>query len=401
MWNLTKEAKEKFRKNNLLPIPETDEEWEMIIEEAKKEGENLYERLREELAEVRDEFIQIVPERFIPYIENGTINQPTLPKAVREEYVRWVEEKNKEFEQILERAHANTRRAVSFLSKACQEVFLDSLHDAKLVRIAREGNNVHLYLNTEGGFTEKAFVHLHFSRVVFEECDPALQVGQFLIYHELQKTAHGFAFRALLDVPDSEWTIVARLIDARYFYRPALYTKLWNEENLEDMPFEEFLKQLNRDQRYWLITPDGIFPVELVSGGIKLANGSVQLEDQELVLTVGEKRWQYNLEKYHPAHFIYTDIYEDPYEQFNEPLPIEDLEAACFSDNRELQVRAWNTMYANPQQCKDMINAILARLESTDDDDTKVALEVFVTHFYEQGILTAENIHKFRDILQS
>ncbi len=41
MWNLTKEAWEKFLIGHSLAIPETDEEWSEIINEAKEEGENL------------------------------------------------------------------------------------------------------------------------------------------------------------------------------------------------------------------------------------------------------------------------------------------------------------------------------------------------------------------------
>ena len=36
MWNISKEVKDEFLKHNLLPIHETDDEWEMTLREAKE-----------------------------------------------------------------------------------------------------------------------------------------------------------------------------------------------------------------------------------------------------------------------------------------------------------------------------------------------------------------------------
>ena len=53
MWNISKEAKKKFLKYNLLPIHESDHDWEIAIREAREEGEDLISRLNEELNEVK------------------------------------------------------------------------------------------------------------------------------------------------------------------------------------------------------------------------------------------------------------------------------------------------------------------------------------------------------------
>src|SRR5690606_13843011 len=137
MWNLTKEAWEKFLIGHSLVIPETDEEWSEIINEAKEEGENLLERLREELEEIKDDLLRFIPDRFIPYIEDGTINQPSLPKTIREDILKWQEQLNREFEQVLEAAAQNTQNAVRFLPEDVQEVFSESMHDAVLDRVER------------------------------------------------------------------------------------------------------------------------------------------------------------------------------------------------------------------------------------------------------------------------
>ena len=92
MWNLSKEAKNKFSRYNLLPISESDHDWEIVLREANEEGEDLNTRLNEELEEVKEKLLPILPSRFIPYLKNGTLNQPTLPKAVREDYLQWMRE---------------------------------------------------------------------------------------------------------------------------------------------------------------------------------------------------------------------------------------------------------------------------------------------------------------------
>ncbi|CAG9621543.1 hypothetical protein BACCIP111883_02316 [Sutcliffiella rhizosphaerae] len=90
MWNLSKEVKERFTKSNLLPIHETDEEWEYVINEAEVEGEDLAAKLREELENLKGQLLNNLPKKFIPYVEDGTLNQPILPKKIREDYLRWV-----------------------------------------------------------------------------------------------------------------------------------------------------------------------------------------------------------------------------------------------------------------------------------------------------------------------
>ncbi len=262
MWNLTKQAKEKFSKCNILPIPETDEEWEITLREAEEEGEDLISHLKEELEEMKEELLQILPSRFIPYVENGTLNQPTLQKSVRDDYLQWIHEASKEIEQVLDAAHSQTEKAVTYLSDSVQGVFEESLHDSTIERIKREGDILHLYINTDGGFSSKALIHLIFENVMTEESDDSLEVGHWIVYYELQKTVDGFAFRVLFDCPDAEWTISMKNLDAEYYYRPALYTLLNNEEKIEETSFEDYVAQLNPEHRFWLSTPHDIpYPV--------------------------------------------------------------------------------------------------------------------------------------------
>lgn len=103
------------------------------------------------------------------------------------------------------------------------------------------------------------------------------------------------------------------------------------------------------------------------------------------------------MSEYNPIQFIYTDVYEDPYAHLNEPVPKDELELAALSDNLELQVRAWNTLYANPNELADIINQVLQKIEITEKNE--IILGVYAIHFYRNGILTDKVIEKYRTLI--
>ncbi|MEC1523796.1 DUF4085 family protein [Neobacillus niacini] len=397
MWNLTKEAKEKFSKCHLLPIHESDDDWKMAITEAKAEGEDLIARLNEELEEVKEELLLVLPSRFIPYVEDGTLNQPTLPKNVRENYLQWMQDSAKEFEQTLDAAYEQTQQAVAYLPMAVQDVFAESLHDAIIERIEREGNTLHLYINTDSGFSTKFHIHLIFKDVIIEESDDLLQLGQWLIYYELQKTDAGFAFRVLFDCPEAEWTITMKGMDAQYYYRPMVYTRLRDEEKLEETSLAEYVSLLNPDYRYWLITPHLKSSINTFTDNLILNKGNFKLGQNEMVVSVENQRFIYDLTEYNPIQFIYTDVYEYPYAHFNEPVPTEQIEAAALGNDLELQVRAWNTMYANPKALADIINRVLWKIQITEENEMMVS--VYASHFYKSEILIEAVLERYRNLI--
>lgn len=397
MWNITKQAKEKFAKYNTLPIHESDEIWEIVLREAKEEGEDLISHLQEELQEVKEELLHTLPDRFIPYVENGTLNQPTLPKAIREDYLQWMQVADKEFEQILDAAHEQTANAVTFLSKGVQDVFEESLHDSTIERIEREEDTLHLYINTDGGFSSKSLIHFVFENVMSEESEEPLEVGHWIVYYEMQKTDDGFAFRVLFDCPDAEWTISMKNLEASYYYRPALYTLLNHEDKLEETSFEDYIAQLNPDYNYWLSTPHICSAIQSFSETVTLENGKLDIIKTEMVVSVGNERFTYDLEEYNPIQFIYTNVYEDPYAHLEVPLAFDEVEAAAMGDDLELQVRAWNTMYANPNELAELINRVLAKMKITEENEMMAS--AYASHFYEKGILTEEVIEKLRSLI--
>ncbi|MBY0098101.1 DUF4085 family protein [Mesobacillus maritimus] len=397
-WNLTKEAKETFLTCNLLPIHESDEEWEITLREAEEEGEDLQGRLKADLEEVKQELLQILPSRFLHYVENGQLNQPTLPKHVREDYLQWMRARDREFERVLDAAYKQTKQAVAYLPSSVQEIFAESLHDSTIERIEREGNTLHLYLNTDGGFSTKALIHFSFKKVSSEVSDQPIEVGQWLVYNELQKTDNGFAFKILFESPEDEWTIEMEGLDARYYYRPRLFMSLRDEEKLEVTSLTAYTEQLHPDQSYWLITPDVTCAIQSLDGKISIENGEIEYGPSELIVTVGTERFTYDTEERNPIEYIYTDVYEDPYEQANEPVQTDELKQAALSDELKWQVRAWNTMYHQPKELADIINEILLEIQVTEENE--MILSVSTNHFHSEGILTEAVIEKFKSLLE-
>ncbi|BDH62203.1 hypothetical protein MTP04_23330 [Lysinibacillus sp. PLM2] len=400
MWNLTKEGKERFQICNLLPIHESDGDWESEFEYANEEGFDLKKRLAEDLEMVKEELLTVLPSRFIPFVEDGTLNQPTLPKNVREDYLKWMRESDKKFEEILAAAYENTKSAIPYLSENAQEVFKDSLHDSIIERIERENQNLHIFLNTEGGFTNKTIIHFTFKNVISEESDVPLQIGQWFIYNELKKTDTGFAFRVLLDCPDSEWTIEAQNIDASYYFRPVNYAKLRDERRIRDKRIEEYIQELNKDLQYFLITPDANITISSFKDSAPFMNlevGEIQLKDEKLVLSVNQNSFEYDLKERCFIQFIYTNFYENPYAQFNIPVPIDELEQAAFSHDLDYQVRAWNTMYSNPEEAKDIVNRIFMKIDVTEENE--MMLSIYLNHFNKHNILTEKVLSKFHTLI--
>jgi hypothetical protein len=52
--------------------------------------------------------------------------------------------------------------------------------------------------------------------------------------------------------------------------------------------------------------------IKNLSENIILEHGKIEFGQDEMVLTVGNKRFTYDLEEYNSIKFIYTDVYEDP-----------------------------------------------------------------------------------------
>ena len=148
----------------------------------------------------------------------------------------------------------------------------------------------------------------------------------------------------------------------------------------------------------WLITPHFLCRIKKLGIPVLLEDGKLEIKENKIVVKTGKKRFMYRFDEYRPIDFIYTDIYEEPDTDDLDPIPADELETAVFSNDLSLQVRAWNTMYANPKGLANMINHILENIAI--NDESEMTLSVFISHFHKKGILTKENEYKFRDFLE-
>ena len=389
-WNLTKEAAERVRNSHLLSVYEQN---------GSEFTEEDYQYLEWQITTFKDTLLKVLPARFHSYLEDGSLNKPTLDKAVREDYLAWVQEEEKYFEQILKAAYQCSRETLVLCTEAVQDVFSQSLHDSQIWKIERMDDSVSVTLKCDG-FTSKEVVILIFENVLSETPEGSLQVGQHYIYYELQKTDKGFAFRLICD-NDLEWTIEAKTLDARSYYYPVAYGHLYNEGVLQNTSIEQYIQKLNPHNHYTLISHDIEIPItQLLDQApfIELATGAVQVRKDGLFAVINTQQYRFGDDVDALISHIFTNIFEDPFEIQRTPLPEEDIEEAIFGDNPILQARAWHTLQENPHHFSTIINTIFRKLEHT--DGTHMMLYVYVNAFYKASVLHEDVIEKYKEIIE-
>ncbi|MFK4998423.1 hypothetical protein ACI2OX_17160 [Bacillus sp. N9] len=55
-------------------------------------------------------------------------------------------------------------------------------------------------------------------------------------------------------------------------------------------------------------------------------------------------------------------------------------------------------MYTNPRELADIINRVLSKIEMTEENEMMIS--VYISHFYEKGILTGAVTGKFRTLIE-
>lgn len=169
------------------------------------------------------------------------------------------------------------------------------------------------------------------------------------------------------------------------------------EEQLEEITLLEYIAMLDQDHSYWFITPHIECSITSLSEGMAIEGGTVEIEKEQVVVTVGGKQYTYDNEAM--KGYIYTDNDEEILHRYEEPLPFDEIEAAALGSDLERQVQAWNTMYANSEALQDVINHVLAKVKVTDENE--MMIEVYVNHFYHEGILTEDVTALYQDLLEA
>lgn len=385
-WHLTKEAADRVSNSHLLSVFEQDES--DITEE-----DIAY--LEWQITTFKDILLQALPARFHSYIEDGSLNKPTLAKAIREDYLAWVQEEEQSFKQLLAGAHRCSTEALAYCSESVQDVFSQSLHDSQIWRIERVNGDVSITIKCDC-FTSMEVVVLVFENVLWE----SPEVGIHINHLELQKTNKGFAFRMICE-NNMEWTIEAKALHARSYYYPVAYGHLYNEGVLQNTSFEQYIKRLNPHDHYTLISQDIESPITKFPNQapfIELATGEVQVRQDGVFSVLHNQHYRLGDDAKVLISHIFTDQFEDPFEIKRTPLPEEEIEAAIFGDNPILQVRAWYTLQENPQHFSMSINRIFEKFEHT--NHTHMTLLVYVNFFYKASVLRDDLIGKFMELFE-
>ncbi len=358
---LTTEAVRQFERSHLLTIHEREQDWDGEWEYAEEIGIDLIAEKRQELRAMQEELLTIIPQCFHAAILDGSINLPGLNPSLRNDYLIWQQQEAENFEKVLEAAYFNKQQALPYLQPGAREVFSESLHDATVWKVEKQGQDVSVYFDTTGGFTAKARVVLTFKNITYQRGE--WFEGFWYVYDEIEKRDAGIAFQVTTDGPQEVY-IECETIDAEFYYYPKAYY-----ERQEGDTWARYRTLLDPQAHYYVITREGIQEIESIA----------EVDGLEI-------------------DHVFTNIYEDPYAHFSEAVPDEELLDAVFQGDMELRVRAWNTMYADAMRLAPIINVILEQL--TPETEDEMLLYVFVRHFEQQGILSAANQKKYQNVLE-
>ena len=381
MWHLTYTDYLRQQQANALTLPE---DWDALYTYYRNDGVNPDRIHSEELALVKDELLQVLPERFIPYVEDGTINRPSLPEEVRQDFIQWQAQENAKFEELLGLTMIDFEEIKPKLEAKFAEVIEGGLHDAVITQIVDD----HIFINTEGGFTAKAFVILHLDNCTNRDGD--LQVGDTILYEETKLIDDQVALRFITN--RGEFTVQAAQIVADFYYRPMAYHELVANEVLPDVSAQTFINELDKTLEYVVIANNLALPItSFVVQGAELAQfdgGYIFKQGQAIFASINNELYELAPNELEWLSQIYTTTYVDPYAIFSEPVPSDELPAALRSTDLSLIVRAWNTLYENPTGHETLINKALIELAENVDNENNVMLDVYVAHFDALGIIT-------------
>ena len=313
MWNFTKQAYERYIYSQALVFPQTDEEWQEVLTMFKQEGINAELHFKQELNECKDKLLSILPERFIPYLHNNTINQPTLPKHIRTDFHHWQQQEAERFKNLIQKTKQHFNTIKHTLPEKVATVFEQDLYDAIIEHIVRQQHTLRLILNTERGRIPQARIILTFHNIISEDGNKPPLHHQYLLYHELQLTKTSVALRVITNYPDP-WTIESQTITAQYYYRPLCYAELIEDAILPDISIKFYVTSLNDQLCYVILTPTTIIPItQFILEGNKIAtliDGYIFSEGNQIFAHQNGQTFLLANDSLTFIDMIFTDIYE-------------------------------------------------------------------------------------------
>lgn len=416
MAYFTKAWYENMQDAHVLVLPESDEEWADFIRSFEEEGEDVQTYLRHELEQMKGRLLHVLPEEFHPFIEDGSINQPSLAKEVKVRLLAWIKGKQQEYEAVSEQAHVHFESIRNQLPEGF--VNLQGLHDASILHVVRKEDAIRITLDGTGSFTNANRIVLTFQRVKEEQSELPLQEGQYWLYEEVDVHEVGAVFRVLVDGPMTQWAVVAEDVIIEYYYK-ATSVAIWQDEETifgatakeveqtetsVGVSFPGKYKELLMEQNGGYLTHNLIVTAQAVVDVGRLFSSEELIDEGELLWISQNVALDYsggleptviykeigqiaeNVEQFLEA--CLSTEYVDEMEIFSVPLSDEELEPAVLGDNLELMVRAWNTMYEQPEKHVPLIEKGLLFLLVQEDENLLNMGSTFAFLFEEKGIFT-------------
>lgn len=314
-----------------------------------------------------NEYLAVIPEVYHEAIQDQSL---VRNKELFEQFIAWC--KNT-IEQVYADYEVPSEWEGQFakLNESARVIFEGTLHDAVIEKVTRSGLNITLHVNGTRGFNAYSYVELTFENVSFEEGT----LGYYYIYDELIWTGERYGFRVLSDNPYKEWTIAFEQARAKYVYDPAVKDEAESFETIAD-----YVAALNPKLRYVVKVGHQLIDVNLIDFDFTVdglfAKGHFIGNSVEAV-----------------AGGIYTYDYENPHAHFSEPVPLNDIYDFALSDDLELRVRAYNTLYEHGADFAEVANRILR--DTVINEDNELILGVIAGHFAKLGYLDEDNKKKY------
>ncbi|MBE1555641.1 DUF4085 family protein [Sporosarcina limicola] len=414
----TKGWYEQMQDAHVLTLPESDEEWTDFIRSFEENGEDVHAYLQSELERNKGRLLTVLPEEFHSFIEDGSINQPYLPKEVRERLLMWSNEMEQNYKTVLEQARLYFESICDQVPENFVKLQEARLHDARILHIAHKDDAIRLTLDGSGSFNNAVCIVLTFKKVKKEHSDLPLEAGQHWLYEEVDVHEVGAVFHVLVDCPMTQWMVAAEDVLIEYYYR-ANSLPVWRvgesitgasteelsgvEERLQvalPLAYSELLTEQNGGQlTHSLIgTADAVVDIGWLFGSDQLVrDGEFVWIGQHVALKFSENsepvvvyrnvgQIAENFEQFLGC-CVSTD-YIDEYAIFSVPLMDEELEPALLGEDLERMVRAWNTVYQRPEDYVSLIEKGILFLLAQEDENLLNMGSTNASIFEHKGILT-------------
>ena len=416
----TKEWYENMQDANVLVLPESDKEWADFIRSFEEEGEDVHTYLSDDLKQKKGLLLKLLPKEFHSFIEDGSINQPYLPKDVGIRLSAWLKGKQEEYEKVLEQARAHFDSICDQIPEGFVKLQENGLHDASILYIARIDDTIRLTLDGAGSFNAAAFIVLTFNKVDEDYSDFPLQEGQYWLYEEVDVHRSGAIFRVLLDRPMTQWSVVARDVTMEHYYK-ANSLPFWQEKEIiigtsaEEIAEAKERLQVTLPQEYVELLAEqngGYLTHDLIATAGAMVDVGRLFSIAELVRN-GEFVWisqnvALRFSKDSEPIVVYKSVgqiaenfkqflercvsteYVDEFAIYSVPLMDEELEPALLGEDLELMVRAWNTMYERPKDFVPLIEKGLLFLLVQKDENLLNMGTTYAYLFEDKGVFTED-----------